>query len=153
MVLLHYKVLHSISSATSYFLFLGLVPGPVQDLAAAVDLHQPSLTLSWEKPNNIWNAREVAAYEIHFKSSDADRYEERIEGCYTINVCFTRENGLEPLSTYVFKVRAKNQSGDGDWKTLSAHVGGESLLALCLPPGPLKILTVWVSMLFNKMAH
>jgi len=132
------KVLHSISSATSYFLFLGLVPGPVQDLAAAVDLHQPSLTLSWEKPNNIWNAREVAAYEIHFKSSDADRYEERIEGCYTINVCFTRENGLEPLSTYVFKVRAKNQNGEGEWKTLSAYVGGESLLALCLPPGPLK---------------
>jgi len=121
-----------------HYNFLGLLPGPVQDLVADVDLHQPSLTLSWEKPDNICNAREVAAYEIHFKSSESDQYEERIEGCYTINVCFTRENGLEPLSTYVFKVRAKNQSGDGEWKTLSAYVGGESLLALCLPPGPLK---------------
>ena len=99
----------------------------MKDLASTVDLHQPSLTLSWEKPSNVWNAREVAAYEIHFKSSKSNRFEERIEGCYTINVSFNREMGLEPLDTYVFKVRAKNQSGEGEWKTVSSYVGGKSL--------------------------
>jgi len=114
------------------FLSLGLLPGPVQDLVADVDLHQPSLTLSWEKPDNICNAREVAAYEIHFTSSESDKYEERIEGCYTINVSFTREMGLEPLNTYVFKVRAKNQDGEGEWRTVSVDVGGTLLLPLYL---------------------
>ena len=113
-------------------LSLGLLPGPVQDLVADVDLHQPSLTLSWEKPDNICNAREVAAYEIHFKSSESDQYEARIEGCYTINVSFTREMGLEPLNTYVFKVRAKNQDGEGEWRTVSVDVGGTLLLPLYL---------------------
>ena len=63
-----------------------------------VDPHEPSLTLSWEKPDNIWDAKEMVAYDIHFNSSEMNEYEEMREDCYATAFTFTRESGLVPLT-------------------------------------------------------
>lgn len=91
----------------------------------AVDPHEPSLALTWERPSNIWNAREVVAYEVHFKTSGADEYEERVESCYTTGITFTRELGLVPLTSYEFQVRARSEDGAGEWRKVSAYFGEE----------------------------
>ena len=88
-----------------------------------MDPHEPSLTLNWDRPSNIWNAREVVAYDVHFKSSKADEYEERIESCHTTGITFTRELGLVPLSTYDFRVRARSEDGVGEWGKVSSLFG------------------------------
>jgi len=65
----------------------------------------------------------VVAYEVHFKSSGADEYEERVESCYTTGITFTRELGLVPLTSYEFQVRAKSEDGAGEWRKVSAYFG------------------------------
>ena len=92
-------------------------------MSLAVDPHEPSMALSWERPSNIWNATEVVAYEVYFKSSEADEYEERVESCYTTGITFTRELGLVPLTSYDFQVRARSEDGVGEWRKMSAYFG------------------------------
>ena len=96
-----------------------------------MDSHEPSLTLNWKRPDNIWDAEEMVAYDIHFKSSETDEYEEMSEDCYATGVTFTRQSGLVPLTTYNFKVRARSEDGEGEWSTLSTIFGkiGTLLLA------------------------
>ena len=103
-------------------LCIGLVPGPV-DLSWAIDPHEPSLALTWERPSNIWNATELVAYEVHFKSAEADKYKERIESYYTNGITFTREFGLVPLTSYDFQVRARSENGVGEWRKVIAYFG------------------------------
>ena len=100
----------------------GLIPRPV-NLSMDMNPHEPSLTLSWEKPDNIWNAKEMVAYDIHFKSSEMDEYEEMSEDCYATAFTFTRRSGLVPLTTYEFKIRARSEDGEGEWRTVSTIFG------------------------------
>ena len=37
----------------------------------------------------------------------------------TTSVCLTRENGLNPLTTHEFEVRARNSDHEGEWSNFS----------------------------------
>lgn len=49
------------------------VPGPVQNLRSSLDTSQPSLTLNWDKPNNIKTTDDVM-YDVHFKPFKKKEY-------------------------------------------------------------------------------
>ena len=99
-----------------------------------MDPHKPSLTLNWRRPDNIWDAEEMVAYDIHYKSSETDEYEEMSEGCYATGFTFTRQSGLVPLTTYEFKVRARSEDGEGEWSTVSTIFGKIGTLLLAISP-------------------
>ena len=102
-----------------------LTPDPVQNLTAAVDAHNPSVTLNWDPPANAVHAGDITVYEIHFQdNNDRSFHGEKVVNGSTTTAVITRESGLRPLTTFTFKVRA--YSGDcasREWRTVSTFVG------------------------------
>ena len=91
---------------------IALTPGPIQNLTATVDAHQPSVTLNWDPPANAGYPGYITKYQIQFWDKEKGCYNERpltVDGS-TTSIVITRKNGLRPLTTTTFEVRA--YSGD-----------------------------------------
>jgi len=101
-----------------------LVPGQVQNLRSTLDTNIPSLTLNWDKPSNVKTAEEVKTYDIHFRpaGSSLRKTQVTVDSPATC-VHLTRENGLNPLTTYEFEVRARNDHCEGEWSKVSIYIG------------------------------
>ena len=117
----------------------GLIPGPVLSLKSALDASRPSLTLNWEKPNNVKTARDVTKYDIRFRPFQTTTHHCDIQSqsrsgpqedyCTitvdepTTSAFLARESGLKPLIKYDFEVRARNSSHEGKWSKVSEYIG------------------------------
>ena len=106
------------------FVSTALTPDAVQNLTAAVDTHEPSVTLNWDPPANAAHAGYVTKYEIHFRDNDSGFHGEKVVNGSTTTTVITRESGLRPLTTFTFKVRAYSR-GDASqkWTTESRFIG------------------------------
>ena len=116
--------------ACSYTLnvcFTHCVVGEVQNLTAIL---QPNyefgsgtfLTLQWDAP--IKNSDdEVTSYDIRFKPKDGDDYHEESVDGPSKTITLTKASGIEPLTTYKFKVRARIGDTEGKWKAVSQYIG------------------------------
>jgi len=103
-----------------------VVPGRVQNLRSILDTNKPSLTLNWDKPNNVVTAEDLIAYDIRFRPAVGWRkdYHMLTVDSPVTSVLLTRENGLNPLTTYDFEVRAQNAvHNEGKWIKLSKYIG------------------------------
>jgi len=103
-----------------------VVPGQVQNLKSTLDTNAPSLTLHWDKPSNVKAAEEVTAYDIRFRPAGSSRskdYRNMTVDSPATSVLLTRENGLNPLTTYDFEVRAQNDYCEGEWSKVSKYIG------------------------------
>jgi len=104
----------------------GLVPGQVQNLKSTLDTKRPSLTLNWDKPNNVKTAKDVTAYDVRFRPSENRREESftklTLKAPVTC-ILLTRECGLNSLVKYDFEVRARNAKREGKWSTISEYTG------------------------------
>ena len=112
-------------------MFSALTPGPIQNLTATVNAHQPSVTLNWDPPANAGYPGDVTKYQIQFWDKEKGCYNDRpltVDGSRT-SIVITRKNGLRPLTTTAYEVRA--YSGDDvsrECKTVSAFVGMRLLI-------------------------
>ena len=105
------------------YIATALIPDTVQNLTAAVDTYNPTVTLNWDPPANAAHAGYVTKYEIRFWDNDGFHGEKVVNGSTTTTV-ITRKSGLRPLTTFTFKVRA--YSGDNasqEWMVLSRFIG------------------------------
>ena len=104
-----------------------LVPGQVQNLRSALDPNVPSLTLNWDKPNNVKTAEEVTAYDIRFRPAGSllrSGYHMVTVDSPAASALLTRENGLNPQTRYDFEVRAWNADHcEGKWSKVSKYIG------------------------------
>jgi len=68
----------------------------------------------------------VTAYDICFRPAGSwwrkDYYKMTVDSPAT-SVLITRENGLNPLTTYEFEVRARNDHGEGEWNKGFKYIG------------------------------
>ena len=92
-----------------------------------MDTNIPSLTLTWDKPSNVKAAKDVTAYDIRFRPAGSwwrkDYHKMTVDSPAT-SVLLTRENGLNPLTTYDFEVRARNTGhNEGEWRKVSEYIG------------------------------
>jgi len=91
-----------------------------------MDTNIPSLTLNWNKPSNVTIAEEVTAYDIRFRPAGSwwiQGYHKMTVDSPATSVVITRENGLNPLTTYDFEVRARNDHCEGEWNKVSKYIG------------------------------
>ena len=111
------------NSTLLLFICVDLVRDPVQNLSAAVNQYNPSVTLNWEPPGNVRDAEELAEYHIRFKPfGDKDYVETTVTGSTTKTV-LTRDSGLVPLKNYHFQVRAQSGCCKGEWKEVTSFYG------------------------------
>ena len=124
---------HNLRCATFMFIFLVYytgsftVVGEVQNLTAILQPNyefgpETFLTLQWDAP--IKNSDdEINSYDIRFKPKDGDSYrEESVDGS-SRTITLTKASGIEPLTTYKFKVRARIGDTEGKWKAVSQYIG------------------------------
>jgi len=72
----------------------------------------------------------VTAYDICFRPAGSwwrswwrkDYYKMTVDSPAT-SVLITRENGLNPLTTYDFEVRARKNNCEGEWSKISKYIG------------------------------
>ena len=109
-----------------YFFPAALVPGQVQNLRSTLESDILSLTLNWDKPSNVKTAEEVTAYDIRFRPAGRwwiQGYHKMTMDSSATSVVLTRQNGLNPLTTYEFEVRAQNDHCEGEWSKVSKYIG------------------------------
>ena len=108
------------------FIATAITPDPVQNLTAAVDTRNPSVTLNWDPPANITaaHAEDITKYDVRFWDNDSDFQGERVVNDSTTTTVITRESGLRLRSTFTFRVRACS-GGDTsqEWGTVSRFIG------------------------------
>ena len=111
----------------SGFLFHpALTPEPVLNLEAAVNKHDPSVTLNWDPPESSAESEDcITKYDIRFKP-EGGFYNEKTVGKSTTNIVLRRSMGLKPLLEYSFEVRGRNAYIAGKWETVTAYVGERS---------------------------
>ena len=97
------------------------VPGPVQNIEAAVDPKQASVRLKWDLPPNFKMLSGGTTYRIRFKPEGRTNYDEKT--VTTNHVSLTRNSGLKASKMHRFEVRAENAEALGEWKTYSAYIG------------------------------
>lgn len=65
------------------------VPDPVQNLTITdIDENEPSVTLTWDPPNNVKSDGDIAAYDVRFKTESGD-YDKRIVDASTTSIVLT----------------------------------------------------------------
>ena len=102
----------------SFHIYAALHPDSVKNLSITVD---ENVTLSWNPPVNIQSAEEVSEYQIHFKPDGSGHYNEMtVRDSCTASIDFTQ---LVSSKKYNFKVRARNDSGEGKWEEASVFCG------------------------------
>lgn len=114
-------------------------PQPVQNLKTYVNSKKPSISLSWNAPENS-NESGVHSYHVRFKmhmdSDTAYTYpspihvaeEDRRRTVYLRMEFTCGGNGitssLEPLTTYIFQVKAEGKDGQhGEWSEVECYIG------------------------------
>ena len=103
------------------------VVGEVQNLTAILQPNyefglETFLTLQWDAP--IKNSDdEITSYDIRFKPKDGDSYREESVDGPSRTITLTKASGIEPLTTYKFKVRARIGDTEGKWKAVSQYIG------------------------------
>ena len=93
-----------------------LVPGHIQNLMSILDANTPSLTLTWDKPDNANASEVVTAYDIYFRPTD-DKVHSKTTSVITVDPScesnrsyigedysnmpsfHSRQYGLQPLKT------------------------------------------------------
>ena len=110
---------------TSLLLPAALGPGQVQNLASTPNPDIPTLTLTWDKPKNMYlTDRDVMSYDIRFKPCGREgNYCKETVVAPATSILLTRESGLKPLTKYDFDVRAQSVFQEGRWSTLSKYIG------------------------------
>ena len=103
----------------------GLIPGKVRNLRSTPDTRQTSVTLNWDKPDNVKAAGDVTTYDIRFKPyrRDSEDYRGMTVKAPAMSVHLTRESGLKPLTKYILEVRARNDGHEGSWSRVSEYIG------------------------------
>ena len=102
---------------------LALTPEAVQNLAATVDKHTPSVTLNWSPQGRSRNGDPVIAFDIRFKTEEEEDYSgTTVKGSAT-SIVVGKELGLKALVKYSFEVRARNAYIAGKWETVTVFVG------------------------------
>ena len=105
-------------------MFPALTPGPVRNLTATVDAHEPSVTLKWDPPANAGYPGDVTQYRVCFWSKERHCYSETFVRGSTTSTDITRSLGLRPLTTSTFEVRAcSGHDISRECKTVSRFVG------------------------------
>jgi len=77
--------------------------------------------LNWDKPNNAKASGDVTAYDIRFRPSGGrtgEGYRKMTVRAPITSILLTEESGLQPLRTYDFEVRARNDGHEGKWSKL-----------------------------------
>ena len=65
------------------------VPDPVQNLTITdIDENDPSVTLTWDPPDNVKSDGDITAYEVRFKTEGGD-YDKRIVDASTTSIVLT----------------------------------------------------------------
>jgi len=67
----------------------------------------------------------VTAYDIRFRPAGSwwiQGYRKIAVNSPATTVLLTRENGLNPLTTYEFEVRARNDHCEGEWSKVSIYI-------------------------------
>jgi len=71
------------------YVYVAFVPDPVENLTITdVDENEPSVTLTWDPPNNVKSDGDIAAYEIRFKEEGGD-YDKRTVDASTTSIVLT----------------------------------------------------------------
>lgn len=100
------------------------VPGPVQNLKIDVNPNVPSVTLTWDPPQNETPcSRSDMKYHIRFKPLEREYYDDKIVDKSTTTIVLKRESGLIPHTTTIFEVRAQCGDDLGEWTAVSAFIG------------------------------
>ncbi|XP_034038719.1 ephrin type-A receptor 4-like [Thalassophryne amazonica] len=86
-------------------------PSPVSSIQAT-DVTRHSLSLSWQQPDRSNGV--ILEYEVKFYEKDQKERSYRIMRTFSQSVDVT---GLNPLTVYVFHVRARTAAGYGDFST------------------------------------
>ncbi|XP_033960568.1 ephrin type-A receptor 4-A-like isoform X3 [Pseudochaenichthys georgianus] len=86
-------------------------PSPVSSILAT-DVTRHSLSLSWQQPDRPNGV--ILEYEVKFYEKDQKERSYRIMRTFSRSVDVT---GLNPLTVYVFHVRARTAAGYGDFST------------------------------------
>ena len=76
---------------------LALTPEVVQNLAAAVDKHTPSVKLNWSPQGRSRSSDPVIAFDIRFKTEEEDDYNGTTVKGSTTSIVVGRELGLKAL--------------------------------------------------------
>ncbi|KAF3858423.1 hypothetical protein F7725_011624 [Dissostichus mawsoni] len=98
-------------------------PSPVSSILAT-DVTRHSLSLSWQQPDRPNGV--ILEYEVKFYEKDQKERSYRIMRTFSRSVDVT---GLNPLTVYVFHVRARTAAGYGDFSTafeFATNSGGAS---------------------------
>ena len=95
----------------------------VQNLTAAVDPHNPFLTMKWDPPHN---PGDVTAYDFRYKPSDGWWFTHST--MVTVNapvacIHFTGKSGYNLRTTYDFEVRSRDGDCKGEWSRLLQYTG------------------------------
>ena len=102
-----------------------LVPGQVQNLRSTLDTNTPSLTLSWDKPNNMITDGDLVSYHIRFKPTGSGwegNYCEKKINAPATSIVLTRKSGLKPMTKYDFGIRAQSSRHEGKWTKISKYI-------------------------------
>ena len=91
----------------------------------------------------------MTAYDICFRPAGSwwrswwrkDYYKMTVDSPAT-SVLITRENGLNPLTTYDFEVRARNDHGEGEWNKGFKYIGAfiQCMYGKCDGQGSLQLI-------------
>ena len=105
-----------------------LIPDLVQNLKVALDPNIPSVTLTWQPPQNVGPGSQrctsdVSSYHIRFKPQGRDYYDEMSVSSSTTSVVLKRDSGLILHTTSIFEVRAQCGDNLGEWTIVSAKIG------------------------------
>ena len=100
-------------------------PGQVRDVQSLVDSQQPSVTISWQPPTNYTSVN-IIWYTVRYKPDDSDEYKyvSLPPSHGRLRATLTIENGLEPLKTFTFQVRAETANTYGGWSAgIQEYIG------------------------------
>ena len=98
-----------------------VLPSKVMDLEVSVDSLEPSVTLKWSSPTD-WIAKKcLNEYQIYFNG--------HILSVQSTTCNLSRDQGLVPLQSTAFNVRAVSQCVAGEWCTVNAFIG--KLIRIC----------------------
>ena len=103
------------------------VPGPIENLKIDVNPKVPSVTLTWDPPQNVevvtQCSRSEMKYHIRFKPLEREHYDDKIVDSSTTTIVLKRDSGLIPHATTIFEVKAQCGDDLGEWTAVSKYIG------------------------------
>lgn len=121
-----------------YYLYIfpnpALIPDPIKNLTATVDMLKLSVTLNWNPPANATDAGNITKYRICFWDEEKGCCSEKSVNGSVTTTDITRESGLRPWTMFTFKVTAysgSNASQEG--RTISRYIGMQTCYPTYIP--------------------